>query len=66
MLFPDGTNDCIELDDIDEIEVIDIFIKKRPIFDEMLQAVLLLKKYYLSAYENCQDDINGSKLNLKD
>ena len=65
MLFPDGTNDCIELEDIDEIEVMDMFIK-RPIFDEMLQGVLSLKKYYLSAYENCQDDINRSKLNLKD
>ena len=30
----------------------DIFIK-RPIFYEMLQVVLLLKKCHLSAYENC-------------
>ena len=29
-----------------------IFIK-RPIFYEMLQVVLLLKKCHLSAYENC-------------
>ena len=31
----------------------DMFIKKRAIFDEMLQAVLSLKNYHLSAYENC-------------
>ena len=30
----------------------DIFVK-RPIFYEMLQVVLLLKKCHLSAYENC-------------
>ena len=44
----------------------DMFIKNRPIFDEMFQALLSLKNYHLSAYENCQDDINGLKLNLKD
>ena len=42
-----------------------MFIKKKSIFDEMLQAVLSLKNYHLSAYQNCSDDINGSKVNLK-
>ena len=46
--------------------VLDIFIKKRPIFDEMLQVLLSLKNSHLSAYKNCYDDINGSKVNLKD
>ena len=41
-----------------------MFMKKTPIFDEMLQAVLLFKNY-LMAYENYLDDI-GSKLKLKD
>ena len=31
----------------------DMFFKKRPIFDEMLQVVLLLKNDHLSAYKNC-------------
>ena len=35
------------------LEHMDMFIKRRPIFDEMLQVLLLLKNYHLSAYENC-------------
>ena len=42
-----------------------MFMKKTPIFAEMLQAVLLFKNYHLIAYENCLDDI-GLELKLKD
>ena len=33
---------------------------------QMLQVLLSLKNSHLSAYKNCYDDINGSKVNLKD
>ena len=32
---------------------LDMFIKKRPIFVEMLQLLLLSKNYHLNAYEHC-------------